>query len=441
MSSRFNVDCVIYRFLPHGSRKLEDLTQLNNINLPWQEWVQCPNVIIHDQEPLRPDLYKPTQLLTCMDKWYQKNIPAAQQIIHNDRLAEYLSQCNLAFVRQGFTTYDRNILIHSELHSQQMAFYDTHGFECVYWWSHAMIARDWYRYAEHDPELDFQTTPRKCFNIYNRAWSGSREYRLKFADLLIEHDLISHSHTSFSPQDQDRNWRDHVFINNNFKPRHDLDQLPVNTSESWYSADYSASDYQQSWWDVVLETIFDEQRIHLTEKILRPIACGKPFVAVAAPGALSVLRSYGFKTFAEVIDESYDVEHDSMSRMHKVIKVMTDIAASSPSQRARMSGEIKVIVEHNKRRFFSRDFQQFVLDELDKNFADAYVRCQQHRQGKNWSKVRALSRSHPYSKDFFTTYNAARTRGDIVKVCDSLRRARRESRGSNHQVDPAVRAP
>jgi hypothetical protein len=44
----------------------------------------------------------------------------------------------------------------------------------------------------------------------------------------------------------------------------------------------------------------------LTEKALRPIACGQPFILAATPGSLQYLRSYGFKTFSGYIDETYD---------------------------------------------------------------------------------------------------------------------------------------
>jgi hypothetical protein len=47
----------------------------------------------------------------------------------------------------------------------------------------------------------------------------------------------------------------------------------------------------------VAETVFDT-RIHLTEKTLRPIACGHPFILAAGPGSLKYLQTYGFRTFS-----------------------------------------------------------------------------------------------------------------------------------------------
>jgi hypothetical protein len=426
VSSRFGVNCVIYRFLPHGSRKLGDLTQLNDIDLAWQDVVQCPTVIMHDQEPLNPNFYRPDDIRNSMSSWFANNMPLALPIINNTQLLDYWSQANLACVRKGFTIYDRNILIHSEANSKSLAFYQDHGFETVYWWSHAMIARDWYRYAEVDPELVQKDLPPVLFNVYSRAWSGPREYRMKFADLVIDRGLQQHCLMTFARRDQGKYWQDHEFQNPRFRPIHDLECLPENQAESWFSADYSAKDYQRAWWDVVLETVFDDAGVHLTEKILRPIACGKPFICAAGAGSLAMLHRYGFETFGDLIDESYDQESNSLRRLEKILAAMQYITTWTPSQKAQAYQRIQLIVDKNKRRFFSNDFQNQVFDELDINFAAAVDRCQQHRQGIAWSKVRALARHHPDSRAFFTESNSARSRSDIAAICKMLRNLRRQ---------------
>lgn len=303
-----------------------------------------------------------------------------------------------------------------------------------------MIARDWYRYAEVDPNLTTGDAlpPSTLFNVYNRAWSGPREYRIKFADLVIDSGLHSRCQIKFSRLDQGKYWRDHEFLNPRFSPLNDLECLPNNQAESWFSADYNARDYQTAWWDVVLETIFDGTRVHLTEKILRPIACGKPFICAAGPGSLEMLHRYGFKTFSELIDESYDHESDSLRRLEKIVAVMQQISSWTASQKAHAHQHIQLIVSKNKQRFFSQDFQNQVFNELDINFAQALSRCQQHRRGIAWSKIRALARHHPDSRAFFTESNSARSRSDIAAVCKQLRTLRRQSPGSSSPQDRIV---
>ena len=46
-----NHDITIYRFWPHGSKKLEDLWPLVPI-ISWVKEMTRPHVIFHDQEPL-----------------------------------------------------------------------------------------------------------------------------------------------------------------------------------------------------------------------------------------------------------------------------------------------------------------------------------------------------------------------------------------------------
>ena len=50
--------------------------------------------------------------------------------------------------------YDKIILVHSELHSEAVSWFEQNGAVAVYWWSHAMIALDWFRYARLDPMLN-----------------------------------------------------------------------------------------------------------------------------------------------------------------------------------------------------------------------------------------------------------------------------------------------
>jgi pimeloyl-ACP methyl ester carboxylesterase len=68
----------------------------------------------------------------------------------------------------------------------------------------------------------------------------------------------------------------------------------------------------------VAETVFN-QKVHLTEKIFKPIVMLQPFIVFAGPGSLKYLQSYGFQTFSAIWDESYDEEVDSSTRLEKII--------------------------------------------------------------------------------------------------------------------------
>jgi hypothetical protein len=127
----------------------------------------------------------------------------------------------------------------------------------------------------------------------------------------------------------------------------------------------------------------------LTEKTLRPIACGQPFILAAGPGALDYIRSYGFKTFSPWIDESYDQETDSLKRMEKIIYSMKQIENLQGQDREDFFQEIKSIAEFNKKHFFSDEFFNQIKDELKNNLNSAMQQVTKS-QGKiylSWLKL------------------------------------------------------
>ena len=173
-------DILIYRFLPHGSKNLEDLSLLKYHDRPPRELRELPVLIMHDQEPLNFDFYNQSYLREHMTHWLQtRKIPNLDQCMSIPELANFLTSRNLNFVAavgQSWVLYDNNIIVHSEMNSVEVDKYEQSGLHGLYWWSHAMIARDWYRYAAVDPQLyNLPNTYAIDFNIYNRAWLGTRE--------------------------------------------------------------------------------------------------------------------------------------------------------------------------------------------------------------------------------------------------------------------------
>jgi len=140
---------------------------------------------------------------------------------------------------------------------------------------------------------------------------------------------------------------------------------------------------------VVLETVVDGDKIHLTEKILRPIACGHPFVLVAGPGSLTYLKSYGFKTFDSVFDESYDQQTDTVKRLEMVVQTMKKIKQLSDSDWER----INAIAAYNKQHFFSDTFVTQVTAELQTNLNSAVEFCLENRGDTLWRWRKIMRRT------------------------------------------------
>ena len=89
--------------------------------------------------------------------------------------------------------------------------------------------------------------------------------------------------------------------------------------------------YENTYFSVVTETSFPENRVNnhyeeltdtgriLSEKIFKPISMKHPFIIVTNPGALSLLREIGYRTFHPLIDETYDKVTDPGVRMLMII--------------------------------------------------------------------------------------------------------------------------
>lgn len=338
-----------------------------------------------------PSFYNRGYLEQHVPQWYRENFGnLTASLLDIPEWRERVFNSNLSFVRFGLTEYDHNILVHSELRSRELEFYQDQGFETVYWWSHAMIALDWYRYAQHDPLLSRPRDPKKLFNIYSRAWHYPREYRLRLLDLVKEHDMQDHCRVRFNTWDQGIHYSQYQYHNPAMRAQHDLNTFTDPAPGPGASASYSARDYHSSLFDVVLETLFDDERLHLTEKTLRPIACGVPFLLCGTHGSLEYLRSYGFQTFGDVIDEGYDNIRDPGQRLAAVAQVMRDMRDSGIMQDPERRRRIDEICQHNRKRFFSPDFSRFVLDEFRANFAQARAGCEKHRQGQNRAQLLEL---------------------------------------------------
>jgi len=316
---------------PENRIKIETVPE-ESITLDHMSLFQ-PVLFCYDQEPLNFDLY-----INPYNTLEEKN-PAPLAFVSPISNTLNLRWQNIDSLQK------RWILLHSELNSEQVTRYESTGmYKGAFWWSHAIIARDWYRYAEYDSSLCPNDTYSKLFLVYCRATSGSREYRKNFMEQIESNGLLDYCQT---------------------RSFHNCDVGPD------ASAIYEPIDFNQTGISVVLETIF-EKRIHLTEKILRPIACGHPFMLAAGPGSLAKLRSYGFKTFDPYIDESYDNIQDDQERLAAIVAAMDKFKKLDSVSQSIALKECRAIAAHNKRLFFSNDFFTSITKELHDNVFAAY---------------------------------------------------------------------
>jgi hypothetical protein len=380
---------IIYRFFPHGSKNINDLNNLYELEDDWVKKAVSPALWCHDQEPLDYEFYKSSRQRADTD---------FDKILKSNGLA--IPPKNLNYQPSIFK---KGFLLHSEKRSQELEKYQQDDeLLPVYYWSHSIIARDWFRYAEHE---NFQKCTKNTFLIYNRAWSGTREYRLQFLNLLVERGLVERCQTSCNPMDPELNihYTDHKFINPQWQPTHVLENFfNPTTADSTSSGDFNTNDYNSTDIEVVLETLFDTNRLHLTEKSLRPIACSQPFILAGAQGSLEYLRSYGFKTYSDVWDESYDQIEDSKKRLTAIVNLMGQIAQwDEPTKKHKLS-HAQQIADQNRQWFFSQEFFNLIITELKTNLKSAVNElevCNNYQWWINrWNHIMSCPEAFDYLK-------------------------------------------
>lgn len=349
---------IIYRFWPHGAKNLGDLTPLKYYS--FADLVLKNKIICADQEPLTFEFYN--------QDWHHDytHVPDTfDQLLIKYGQSHWVKVKN--FRGPFFGSPTTHVVLHSEKRSPDVEKYQANQYQTVYYWSHAIMALDWFRYAEH---IKQQKQVKKTFLIYNRAWSGTREYRLRIAELIIRLGLENKCKMTISPVEPELgiHYELHKFTNPAWRPNYVLENyFTTSDAKSHYSADFDLEDYEATDIEVVLETLFDDSRIQLTEKSLRPIALGQPFILAGPHGSLEYLRSYGFKTFDDIWDERYDLIEDPEERLIRIADLMKHVANWDSNKRSDKMAQAQSIADYNRQHFFSEEFFNMIVAELQEN--------------------------------------------------------------------------
>jgi hypothetical protein len=199
---------------------------------------------------------------------------------------------------------------------------------------------------------------------------------------LIEKNLLPYGLVSLPLQDCNGTWQDELKDNNSLldpRAKKTIQQsltklenplvIDTDAPDGTLSAGIDIDLLSSALWHVVTETVYFHPKLHLTEKIFKPIVAQRPFVLVAAPGNLAYLKSYGFKTFDQWIDESYDSETDHYIRIEKITAEISRLCAMEPADLVMMHQEMKSVLRYNYEHFYG-DFKNIIVDELVDNFGD-----------------------------------------------------------------------
>jgi len=247
-----------------------------------------------------------------------------------------------------------------------------------YYFFHGFAALDWYRDGQY---FDQQINWTRAYITLNRLHVNDRSYRLNLVARLAEQNLLKLGHVSLHLGHTEYGTWHQELKNPNTRlsseaceliAKH-LDQPLVldrdNTTGS-LSADFGHQEFKlwkSGLWHIVTETVFYHDKLHLTEKIFKPIVAQRPFMLAAAPGNLAYLKSYGFQTFDRWIDESYDNIEDPDQRLQAIVDQTQRLCAMSDTELRQMHQEMQPVLEHNFNHLWS-GFRHQIVNELVNNF-------------------------------------------------------------------------
>lgn len=221
---------------------------------------------------------------------------------------------------------------------------------------------------------DLSTIPRKKLKKFISLNGVPRLFRLVMIGQLFKHDLVNDSYLTLWLNQPDRLRvlsLDDMYVHtariqfpNIAKESIEMlakhgDKFPM-MLHSTPNNNYDQRDvfiYDTSYFSLVTETVFAQNAgLHddifyecfdFSEKTFRPIKFKHPFVLLARPNSLKILREYGYKTFHPYINESYDTIENDEERLLAIIEEVKRLCSLSDSQWINLQRHLKDIVEFN----------------------------------------------------------------------------------------------
>jgi hypothetical protein len=338
---------------PPGHTDPEHLFNLGHDNI-----IENDYVFMHDQEPVHLDQFAPLfeeVLRRNTDLWWGATFPPEAQYNKPNPLGHIVVSERGKFVEELCKKYQWT-----------PHYYFYHGWACL----------DWFRGYDRTFLIDRagDRKPTQTFISPNRIVGGKRDHRVLFLYNVFKNQL-DHNHITAPRTCAYENVDISVVASKYCNTYPDImqvfeqAQLPklfdgedTQPMTSCWLGNYTEA--ADSLIYVPTETVYFGNRLHLTEKTFKAIALEMPFVLVAPAGSLAYLREYGFETFDEIFDESYDLETDDVKRIEAVTRLLKDLDNLSVAERNDIHQACLPIVEHNYNHFYRGGFEQVLWAEL-----------------------------------------------------------------------------
>jgi hypothetical protein len=123
--------------------------------------------------------------------------------------------------------------------------------------------------------------------------------------------------------------------------------------------------YKRSQLTVVTESHFDQTGgLFITEKTFRPLLVGHPFMILGQKGTLKKLRSWGFQTDFDGIDQSYDDVEDDCERFLQFHRSLRNWCMQDSEIRRTAIYKWDNIIQHNFQNYKKSNFKKTMFDNV-----------------------------------------------------------------------------
>lgn len=218
-------------------------------------------------------------------------------------------------------------------------------------------------YIEQKVEEIEQLTNRK-FKILclNRK---PRRHRLQLFEYAFNNSLLENNYHTFACT----NKKVQKFTNEEYSF---LDILPYNTDllgseiDALHFSEKNSRPSNLTYVDFVTETRYEEYGpvIH-TEKISIPIRYLQPFVYVATPGSLKVLKDKGYKTFDKWWSEEYDNIIDNEERLKAICELYKEMSNWTHEDWKNIVYEMKGTLIHNANLYIKQYKHDYLYQDIN----------------------------------------------------------------------------
>jgi hypothetical protein len=292
------------------------------------------------------------------------------------------------------------IFANSELNSSDKEYLRANypNFIDWYYFSNALVSREWFNAQRYNYA---GWSDQKQLLLDCNLITGSRQYRVYLIYLMFKHGYNKNSFVSFNGS---YDWFQDLKNNDQFNILDDtsyvIKKIPLEkiSYDNW-NQDHKLNNglmqsripleyYSQVNYILVSETLCVENKKHLTEKVFKPIAAGKPFILTAGYKNLEYLKSYGFETFNSLWNENYDNILNPKDRIDQIFNLIDQITLDNISlcdknsleykqkieiinQKLDMYNQAHVIAQRNRNYFWSDEFYNLVIKEALDNLNTA----------------------------------------------------------------------